>query len=258
MADNLHAVYTELFDLVMANDLEVQSKYLSVVEDQRNIPVDYLMSLGAMFIPNNDYIIYYLGDRALNPKLGFYRNGRCLWSLFVVIPIRDLSGEVVGLCGWDAYNKYLEVAEGAEGLSKYSVSSSAIFARDKYFLSDVNCLQRAFKHRVIFVTDGVFDALSLSYRGLPAIALLGSSFSREVLYFLSWYKHIYVCADNDKAGLSLHKRLAKSLPSVHSIIQNKTKDIEELLRGDGLDGNITTQLKNLLCNPIPSDLYLKL
>lgn len=248
----------DLFSKVMDDDISSQRYYLNVVETQRKISVDYLLEQGALFIPNNDYITHYLGARALQHNLGLYYQEQCSWALFVVLPIRDLTGTVVGLVGWDAYNKYKEIAEGEVGLASYKVSAKAIFNRDRYFLTDVSCVERQFQYRTIFVTDGVFDSVALNYRGIPAVALLGSTFSKEVLYFLSWFEHIYVCADNDKAGMSLVKRLSRSLSGVHALLQGKTKDIEELLRGDGLDGPVTQQLKSLLVNPIDRDVSLQI
>lgn len=253
----LHELYTELFDKVMEDDEGSQRYYLSVVETHRHISVDYLLELGALFIPNNDYITHYLGQKVHTSSAGLYYQGECPWMLFVVIPIRDLSGSIVGLVGWDAYNKFREVSEGEQGLVSYRVSAKSVFPREKYFLTDVECLKRQFQHRVVFVTDGVFDCVSLNYRSIPAIALLGSSFSPEILYFLRWYKAVYVCADNDKAGISLVGKLSRALGNVHALTQNKTKDIEELLRADGMGGPITKQLQELLINPVNGDVRLK-
>lgn len=258
MAESLHQLYTELFQAVMDDDLKSQRYYLSAVEEQRKISVDYLLSLGAIFIPNAEYITHYLGVRAKESMAGLYYGDVCPWVMFVLLPIRDLSGEVRGLVGWDAYNKYKEVSEGAQGLVSYRVSAKSVFPRDRFFLSDVECLKAQFTKRAVFVTDGVFDAVSLSYRNIPAIALLGSSFSQEILYFLSWYRAVYVCADNDKAGIRLYERLKRASSNVYKVTQNKTKDIEELLRSDGINGPITQQLRDLLSAQHPTDTVLRI
>lgn len=257
MAESLNTLYSELFQRVMEDDEASQRYYLSMIESQRHISVDYLLQIGALFIPNNDYIRHYLGDRVKDSIAGLYYGDTCPWTLFVVIPIRDLSGDIKGLVGWDAYNKFKEVSEGAQGLVSYRVSAKSVFPRERYFLSDIECLKRNFSYRVVLVTDGVFDCVSLNYRDLPAIALLGSSFSPEILYFLGWYSHVYVCADNDKAGLSLFNKLSRALPNVHRIIQHSTKDVEEYLRPDGVDGPTTKRLQELVRNPCGSDIYLQ-
>lgn len=256
MATSLDELYIELYTKVLADDIEAQEYYLSMIADQRKIPVSYLLQLGVLFIPNNDYIKYYLGDKVLSANVGLYYNGSCPWTLFAIIPIRNLAGEVVGIVGWDAYNKYRELTEDVAGLVSYRVSAKSVFSREKYFLSDIECLKSKFSKRVVFVTDGVFDALTLCYREIPAIALLGSSFSREILYYLSWYKYVYVCTDNDSAGVKLYDRLSYSLHNVHRLTQNKTKDIEELLRADGSDGPVTVQLRSLLDNPVNTDIAI--
>lgn len=253
MADSLDQLYMELYTRVVEDDIASQEYYLSMVAEQRKIPVDYLLQLGALFIPNNDYITHYLGERALQSSAGLYCNGSCPWTLFVLLPVRNLAGEVKGLVGWDAYNKYKEVSEGAQGLVSYRVSAKSVFERERYFLSDIDCLKRNYSKRVVFVTDGVFDTVALNYRDVPSIALLGSSFSREIIFFLNWYSHVYVCTDNDAAGVNLHRKLSKSLPNVHRVMQNKVKDIEEFLRDDGVDGPKTKQLLELVEHPIDGD-----
>lgn len=255
----LNELYLELVSKVQDDDITSQQYYLSVVAEQRQIPVSYLQSLGILFIPNNEYIEYYLGPRVRESIAGLYYGTTCPWTLCYTIPIRDLSGEIVGLVGWDAYNKYRELTdETVEGMACYRVSPKSVFAREKYFLADISVLQQCFQHRTVFVTDGVFDALALSYRKLPSIALLGSSFSSEILYFLSWFNFVRVCADNDAAGLALYRKLSKALGNVYKVQQTKCKDIEELLRSDGLDGPISQQFQKLLKDPVCDDFMIKL
>lgn len=256
--ETLDSLYSELFEAVMLDDLASQRHYMQVVETQRKIPMDYLFSLGALFIPNDEYIHHYLGDKVYSSNAGLYYNELCPWLMHVIFPIRNLIGETVGIVGWDAHAAYEKQVHGVEGKAMYRVSAKSVFARDKYFLSDINCLKHNFDSRVVFVTDGVFDCITLNYRNIPTIALMGSSFSREIIYFLSWYKHVYLCADNDNAGLMLYNKMKKALPNVHRVIQNKTKDIEELLRTDGKDGPITAQFLDLMKNPIKDDISLKL
>lgn len=255
----LNELYLELVSKVQDDDISSQQYYLSVVAEQRQIPVSYLQSLGMLFIPNNDYIEYYLGPRIRESIAGLYYGSSCPWTLCYTIPIRDLSGEIVGLVGWDAYNKYRELTdETVEGMACYRVSPKSVFAREKYFLADIGVLRQCFQYKTVFVTDGVFDALALSYRSIPSIALLGSSFSSEILYFLSWFNFVRVCSDNDAAGLSLYRKLSKALSNVYKVQQNKCKDIEELLRRDGRDGIISQQFHKLVKDPIPDDFIIKL
>jgi len=60
--------------------------------------------------------------------------------------------------------------------------------------------------RVVFVTEGIFDACRLTERGVSALAVLSNDPSADVGNFLSMLNRlVVVVADNDKAG----RRLAK-------------------------------------------------
>lgn len=253
----LHEIYTTLLERVYEDDLDSQTYYQDVVKTHRNISVDYLQRRGCMFVPNNNYIRNYIGEDANTYGCELYIDETCLWTLFFLIPILDLAQDVVGLVGWDLQNKYLEATGAEQGLPMYKVSSKNVFQREKYFLSDVELLRETFPTRTIFITDGVFDSMALNYRGIPAVSLLGSTFSREVLFFLRWYKHIYVCADNDAAGLALYRKLSRALPSVHRVIQSGAKDIEEFLRPEAVDGPRTKALLSVLGEERQGDLYLR-
>lgn len=253
---SLNELYSQLVEAAYVDDEKSQRYYLSMVETHRHIPVDYLIKRGCLFIPNNDYILHYLGKDAMSYGAGLYDGERCNWTMFVLIPIVDLVGDIVGLVGWDFYNKHRELEEGEKGLPMYKVSSKLTFPREKYFLSDTKLLRDTFDKRVIFVVDGVFDSIALNSRGIPAISLLGSTISPEILYYLRWYKNIYTLQDNDSAGSKMYQRLSKALPRVNRVFQNQTKDIEELLRSEPADGPITTQLLHLVDCPVEDDYYL--
>lgn len=253
----LHELYSRLVEQVYTDDLQSQQHYLSLVADKRQVPVDYLLSRGAVFVPNNEYIHHYLGSDADAWGPGLYEGEYCPWTLFVLLPIQDLLEETVGLVGWDVQNYYKAKEEGLEGLPMYKVSSKLTFKRENYFLSDVSVLRNQFDSRAIFIVDGVYDSVSLNWRGLPAISLLGSHVSADVLYFLRWYKEVYVIRDNDEAGTKLYKRLQKALPRVHQVFQSKCKDIEEALRPDGYDGPLTRQLWGIVKDRPRDDVFLK-
>lgn len=253
----LNELYGRLVEQAYTDDLQSQQHYLSLVADMRKIPVDYLLSRGALFIPNNEYIHHYLGAEADAWGPGLYEADFCPWTLFVVLPIQDLVEDTVGLVGWDVQNKYKAMEEGLEGLPMYKVSSKLTFRRENYFLSDIGVLRQQFEHRAIFIVDGVFDSVTLNWRGLPAISLLGSNVSPNILYFLRWYKEVYVIRDNDDAGTKLYNRLRRALPSVHQVLQNKCKDIEEALRPDGFDGPLTQQLWQIIKNRPRDNVFLR-
>ena len=141
----------------------------------------------------------------------------------------------------------------------YKVSSSEVFDRSKYFLTDVNLLKELFSKRVIFVVDGVFDSMNLNRLGVPAISALGSYVSQSLLYFLRWFKFVYVVHDNDPAGMALTKRLQRSLPSVFPVSQTLCKDIDEFIRTSKEHEEAAKQFfSNLVEHPVAAPQMLTL
>lgn len=251
---SFHDVYTNLLNKLYQDDIQSQRYYLQFVADNRQIPIDYLLKRKAVFVPNDNYLHYYGGDEILNPNYDLYFDRSCKWTHFLLIPIQDLSKNIVGVVGWDINHK-ARAEDGEKGLEMYRTSSKIVMNKIHHFLTDVDVIESTFNKGVLFVVDGVFDAVSLNSIGIPAIALLGSNTSTTLYYFLRWYSYIYVIPDNDSAGSNLLKRLKQAVPNVHGVFQSKTKDIDELLK---LKPDTTKkQLFSLMSDPIPGDVYLK-
>lgn len=248
--------YRELLDSVYSQDFDTQYEWLQVLVSSRNISAEYLMKRGCMFIPNGEYVRYHIGQLADNELSGFYFNSQSIWQLCYIFPVTSLAGKIAGIVGWDAYNKY-RVEKGEElGLPMYKVSNKGIFNRDAYFMTDVDLVKGQFCSggpKVIFVVDGVFDGVSLCEKGVPTICLLGSTVSREVLYFLSFFDYVYVLHDNDEAGVQLYKKLKRVQRNVFAVRQPYAKDIEEYLR---IDASAKDKLLELVEHPIKSDIRL--
>ena len=218
-----------LISKIYADDEESQEYYLNYVSSARKVPVSYLKSIGAFFVPNNDYIYYYGGKEATDINFDIYYSGVCMWTHFLIIPIKTFSGVIVGFVGWDMNNS-LKKEQGAVDLPTYRTSGKRVFDKNSYFLMDAEVIHRNFSKSTIFIVDGVFDAISLNYRGIPTISLLGSYPSSIQLYMLHWFKHIYVISDNDVAGYKMYVRIKTAIPRTVRIMQAKTKDIDDFLK----------------------------
>lgn len=252
--ESFHEVYNNLLHRIYLDDLDSQEYYLQFIATCRGVPLSYLKKLNAIFVPNNEYLSYYGGSSILKQDYDIYTNGICKWIHFLLIPIRDLSKNIVGIVGWDVNHK-VRAENGEKGLEMYRTSSKLVMNKNHYFLTDPDILEHCFNTRVIFVVDGVFDAISLNNVGIPTIALLGSNTSSTLYYFLRWYNYVYVILDNDSAGIALLKKLKLSVPNVFGVYQNKTKDIDDLLRQ--YSKKVSNQLHSLLSNPLKEDIYLK-
>ena len=88
----------------------------------------------------------------------------------------------------------------------------------------------------VFVTEGIYDALSVEEVGYKAIALMGVGYNR-LLQFCKAFRHytLILSLDNDKAGTETIKKLSEELKNIgikHIIRQSLKKDFNEDLIDD--------------------------
>ena len=88
----------------------------------------------------------------------------------------------------------------------------------------------------VFVTEGIYDALSVEEVGYKAIALMGVGYNR-LLQFCKSFRHytLILSLDNDKAGTETIKKLSEELKNIgikHIIRQSLKKDFNEDLIND--------------------------
>lgn len=88
----------------------------------------------------------------------------------------------------------------------------------------------------VFVTEGIYDALSVEEVGYRAIALMGVGYNR-LLQFCKAFRHytLILSLDNDKAGTETIKKLSEELKNIgikHIIRQSLKKDFNEDLIND--------------------------
>lgn len=88
----------------------------------------------------------------------------------------------------------------------------------------------------VFVTEGIYDALSVEEVGYKAIALIGIGYNR-LLQFCKAFRHytLILSLDNDKTGTETIKKLSEELKNIgikHIIRQSLKKDFNEDLISD--------------------------
>lgn len=88
----------------------------------------------------------------------------------------------------------------------------------------------------VFVTEGIYDALSVEEVGYKAIALMGVGY-RRLLQFCKSFRHytLILSLDNDEAGTETIKKLSEELKNIgikHIIRQSLKKDFNEDLISD--------------------------
>lgn len=240
LEDGIKRIYKEC--------LEEQTHFINTIcRDVRNNDLQILFDLKAFYVPNSDFMVEYFSPAIMSPSFDCYDYlGNCKWNYHLVVPIRDVSGNVVGFTGYnpyvDIYNKQKKLSRENNDLSKleelnaqfseiakmprYQESSSALLDKSKYFICPLG-FDKALEDGYLIVVDGFFDCLSLAQDGYNSISILGSNVTEYIRFCLSLVKVIYVAYDNDSAGKTLFKRIQSIHPRVFSITQSKCKDIDE-------------------------------
>ena len=96
-------------------------------------------------------------------------------------------------------------------------------------------LRKVFYGKPIFITEGVFDALSFDRQGVVALALLGASLNRKDLEVLTRYTDkIILALDNDTAGFIATEKIIKDHESFkfYKFRLQGAKDANDLIRTD--------------------------
>jgi DNA primase len=78
-----------------------------------------------------------------------------------------------------------------------------LFGEDRF---DFNC-------EVMFLVEGMFDAIFLSMKGIPNVgAMCGSWLSKlQVNKIVKWFKKLVIIPDGDPAGVDAAERIMKQL-----------------------------------------------
>ena len=83
----------------------------------------------------------------------------------------------------------------------------------------------------IYLTEGLFDTLSLNKIGLKAIGILGVNQLKEHYRDMLKPYNIVFIGDNDKAGLILREAVKRVIPTAKiKVLPNEYKDINDCCR----------------------------
>jgi hypothetical protein len=232
-------IFTEIvgkgIDRIYAEDLESQKHQMRTALEvtRKNSSIRAMLENKCFFVPNEDYLLHYFGPAAKDPYLDIYnRAGFCNWTNFLVMPIRDLSEEIVGFVGYDVLLK-VQTEDGIKfdvDKGKYRYSSSYIFNRSHFIFTLPGVYKRALRDGYIILTDGNFDMTSIWEEGYNSGSMLGSHVSDEIIFLLSFIPLIFVAEDIDGAGRKLYEELAAKLPNVQFLRQNVAWDSDDALK----------------------------
>ena len=165
-------------------------------EEQKQMIED--LEIGACEIPRENLV--YLGENArdlglITEKGEFLLNGR------YIVPIRDIANNLVALVGYipDYQPK------------KYMTTPSPFFSKSCMLFNFRQAYDLSWQmyNGLVIVVEGIFDALSLSSIGLPAVAVMGSALEPAKGELLKFFKRPICIPDDDNTGKKALNRYAK-------------------------------------------------
>lgn len=181
-----------------------------IQEPQRKLIED--MELGYMSINySQDKDTYINGFYGLNP-VNFYNHiagnspravkesflvttkGNFLLDNRFIIPVEDMQGNYVALIGY------------YPDQSKYITASTPFFSKEAMFFNFRHAYEMAYKDKndpfygTVVLVEGIFDCLSLTAIGIPAISTMGATVSPAKGELLKFFDKVLGVPDNDKVG----------------------------------------------------------
>lgn len=154
----------------------------------------------------------------------------------IMFPIHNHTGNIVGFSG-----RSLSVKSDVKYLN---TEATDIFKKEEIFYNFFR-VKDLIKNDSIYLCEGYMDVIALYRIGIKnAIALMGlnlSDFQIEKLKEQKWLKKIYLCLDNDEAGINYSTKIAEKLLGKSFEIwfikpyDKNYKDIDELVNNLNLD-----------------------
>lgn len=160
---------------------------------KRGIVQDYqkeaLEAYGVIPLNNVAMLQIYNNERD-NKDLGlFSANGYCILSNRFIIPVTDIAGEYLTLIGYYPDQK------------KYITLPTPDFNKGLDWFNIHNAYMRSFDYDgLVFVVEGIFDALMIHALGLPVVAAMGSAVGHSKGTILNIFKRAVIIPDADEIG----------------------------------------------------------
>lgn len=139
-----------------------------------------------------------LDEKELFKLYGFYAEKKDFFLLTnrFIVPIRSATGDLISLVGW------------YPDLKKYVTIPTRYFRKDIDWFNIDNAMQLSLDNYngLIYVVEGIYDALSLRACGLPVIATMGATVENVKGQLLTLFNKVVMFADADEAGARALKR----------------------------------------------------
>lgn len=198
----------ELHDYAMEQFLEVY----------RKLPKEVGYQADAFYV-DEDITEHSLPDWMHSEPLGFIKGKYIPMKGRLVFPVKDVMGDVMGLCGWDPFiePKYLDSKNYG-----YKAKATTLYGMEK--------LPEYYKSKdPVFLTEGLMCTLYLRSKGFQALAALGSYLTPYVTVILNRFgNRLVTVPDNDETGDKFAKQIRYKSPKAMIVQCKYGKDIENL------------------------------
>lgn len=188
-----------------------------MAEMVRHLEVQTLLDCDS-FMVQDDFLLTELPEEYQHDSLGFCKG---IYSPFVgryVYPVKDVQGDVMGLCGYDKYSdvKYLDSLNygyRAKAYSVWGMEKLPIYYRNS---------------EPVYFVEGIVCALYLRQCGMQSLAMLGSNISPYVVEIIRRFgNRAIVCCDADEAGSKCRKMIRRRIPTVRCVQSHIAKDVDD-------------------------------
>ena len=170
------------------------------------------------FMLQPDTPVNILPKDLIDDGTGFTRNGFFVYEARFVYPVKDTHGDVMGWCGYDAFDapKYLDSMTYG-----YKAKQSTLFGMERiadYYRSK----------DPVFVTEGIVCTMWLRQEGFQAMASLGSYLTPYVIEILKRFGgRLIMVPDSDETGNHYKKQCKNVLPQARVLQSRVAKDIDD-------------------------------
>ena len=221
--------YFDIVKRVWEEDRDSQTRFFNSIFEVRRSTFNP-EGLNSIFIPNNDYLRFFMTPDCEDPSFGLYTsNGDCLWVGHMILPLLDVMGVPRGIVSFNPF-VYLDVRNGLTG-NYYSYSNKSVCQKGNFLYTPSN----PFLHldRPLVVVDGVFDALTTyEFMECNVGALLGSTITPLMIALMRLFPKVVLAMDNDEAGVRVRDKLRQASLPLEVLYFNEFKDIDEALKSE--------------------------
>lgn len=208
----------ELDYFTQLNQLPQQQKFLETISQSRDYPDNSILnSYRAIFIPSGDAMVEMLQRTSIYRML-FTPDNRSFIPGKLLIPGFSPLGHLVTYAAYDPIARAESKESGVYGKAYYFYpDASTGFVKSNFILMPYEMWEVALRTRKISISDGVFDAGSVSSCGIPCAANLGTALGKGVKRILSIFDEVSLFKDNDSAGSDLYHDMTKNLKNMNLI-----------------------------------------